>query len=139
MTTGEILRAAAARVRQGWTQGDYYDPSTDSVCAVGALCAVRGCDMTDSMEINLAVGAVHCSRAHHLLMKVTNTVNRFVHIWNDMEGQTAENVAAAFERAAVLADQEDALELTPPVSWTHRDPEAAIGAERCELSEAVVP
>ena len=101
MNTAEILRAAAARVRQGWCQGS-ADDGNGGVCAIGSIWAVTNSSVFDcsnwpirqflARAIGLSVDEHYCS----------------IPGWNDARGQTAENVAIAMEFAAVLWEQEQA-------------------------------
>lgn len=92
MIISEILRAAAARVRQGWCRGLLYGPD-GSVCARGAIWAVQ-------KEMRLEAEMVVC-RALHLPLSLA--------IWNDQPGRTQEEVARGLEQAADWWEAEQAL------------------------------
>ncbi len=91
MTTGDVLRSAAARVRKGWTQGVFID-SLARVCALGSINA----------EVDGNVGhAGHCTvesdRVALVLAKFLDIVAlddaekiEFIVDWNDDPFQTAD-------------------------------------------------
>ncbi len=100
MNTAEILRCAAARVRQGWCQGT-ADDGNGGVCAVGAIWHVMGSDAgRGEPPIRLFI-----ARALRLSTPDWDPVP----LWNDAPGQTAENVAHGLEFAAVIWEQDQAL------------------------------
>lgn len=95
MTTAQILRAAAARVRQGWCQGSMVD-GFGNVCAVGAIDIVTPNTLADACvrfdvltQLQLVIGYSGCAAVAE---------------WNDEPGRTAEEVALAMEQAADVAD-----------------------------------
>lgn len=113
MNTAEILRAAAARVREGWTQDGYAD-GFGGVCAIGAMAVVTGLSEERIVNgdyrgevcfIEETVGA-YVSGA--LRLTTDRCCRSGLPRWNDAEGQTAENVAAGLEYAALLWEQEQA-------------------------------
>lgn len=112
MTIAERLRVAEARIRQGWCQGA-LDNGEGGVCAFGALLvAFEAEPLTifkpgEAAQYRLAVDSL--SRAIGLPLGETHSIVR----WNNAPEQTAENVAAGFALAAVLAEQE-AHESTAP-------------------------
>jgi len=105
------LRAAAERIRRGWVQGSlYYD---GRVCAVGAIVDAdqRLCDVfnfTDlPADLQLAIREVaRLLKLPHSNASRTSVAS--ITTWNDADGQTAENVAASLEYAALLFEQEQA-------------------------------
>lgn len=101
MNTAEILRAAAASVRQGWCQRNYYHRG--SVCAIGAICLAKGMALsalTYSSEI-CAIETGPEVMAATLALNVSRLTD-----WNDHEDQTQANVAAGLEYAALVYEQE---------------------------------
>jgi hypothetical protein len=95
----EFLRQAANRIRQGWCQYALADDA-GGVCAVGALNWVQNgsgdlCLITDEWM-----------GAHEQLTRTLKSDN--IVQWNNAPDQTAENVAQAFEFAALLYEQEHA-------------------------------
>jgi hypothetical protein len=115
MNTAEILRAAAERVRQGWCQEVIR--SARGVCAIGAIGVAGGMIRGDAE----CVFNAHKETLRHLqralnLPAVTDVKNPLpfylctgpIGKWNDGFDQTAENVAAGLEFAAVVWEQEQA-------------------------------
>lgn len=122
MTVGERLKAAAERVRQGWTQGYYYRAENGGVCAMGAIYVVSveaesgsswWIDHTlyDS-ELEYLVKAIGKVPMRDYLggPLLRNQIGR----WNDAPDQTAENVALALELAAILWEQEQPCAIHRP-------------------------
>jgi hypothetical protein len=109
-TTGDILRAAAARVRRGWCQGQ-LDDGKGNVCAVGAI-------MYSHSEPDILPLRDVVVRA--LALPVPPLIGSEVEpdcpipIWNDAPGQTAANVAAGLEYAALVWEQEQASAVQQP-------------------------
>jgi hypothetical protein len=105
-TTGDQLRDAATRVRNGWTRWEFQD-GQGHVCAAGALGMISGHDVCRQVLVH-AEALYALARA--LGKPRGNALMALIAIqgWNDAEGQTAENVAAGFELAAILADEEAA-------------------------------
>lgn len=106
MTTADVLRRAADRVRVGWTQGTMFDFKSHGVCALGAINSVLIVADLDSAQgyeamewLARAIGVSNNSGLAGLKIGA----------WNDDPGQTAENVALAFEAAALLYEQAQAL------------------------------
>lgn len=104
MNTAEILRAAAGRVRQGWTQ--FIREDHGRFCALGAISVVdSGNSYRDEQPSMIAT--THAARA--LRLPFNNYGQRAaVATWNNADGQTAENVAVGLEYAALLWEQEQA-------------------------------
>lgn len=109
--TAHILRAAAARVRQGWCQGGLVDRH-GHVCAIGAIQTVLGFagawtypDLEREQSVRDAV--IRALALPQLADKTTEWPAECpIPIWNDAEGQTAENVALGLEYAAILWEQD---------------------------------
>lgn len=89
--------------------------STGRVCANGALARATGAVMLTAdhdgrvmvlWNAETAAGREHRIDARRALREVIGFGS--VEDWNDGVGQTAENVAAAMELAAVLADEREA-------------------------------
>lgn len=109
MNTAEILRAAAARVRQGWCQ-DQLDDGI-GVCAFGALNTVLHGHAhyidADPKSLELAplimraCGLPGPTRPPYVAEAIDAVIE-----WNNAEGQTAENVAAGLEYAALVWEQQ---------------------------------
>lgn len=129
MNTAEILRAAAQRVRQGWCQERLTDYGR-GVCAQGAVmevmfgspCHITGPtkDDPDLRQDFLAVCRVF-EPVHRVIgAKQTGTLTGAVRDWNNAKGQTAENVAAGLEMAAIIWEQQNQIATNgceePPVS-----------------------
>ena len=91
MSTAETLLEAAGMIRaRGWCQGEFFD-ADGRVCAMGAIHRAAG------WHEALIVAA-----ERHL----RSVVGRDVPGWNDAGGRKADEVIAALEKAASLADQE---------------------------------
>jgi hypothetical protein len=101
----KILRASAARVRQGWCQG--VIARGPNVCAFGAIEEVMGDWWGASLIADVAEKCLHLKSAN-------NTVLRALAEWNDAPGQTAESVALGLEYAALLLEQEHAQSALAP-------------------------
>ena len=110
MTTGEILRAAAARVRQGWCR--YLLHSGDSVCALGALNVAESRPACSS-HVFISEAAAVIARALHLPQDLevhdSHRASASVAAWNNAKDQTTENVAAGLEYAALVWEESQAL------------------------------
>lgn len=95
--TAQILRAAARRVRRGWCQHEMSDEH-GNVCAIGGI--ARYVETTTADDI----------LARRTLIRALdlNGGSGFAAIphWNDAPGQTAENVAAGLEYAALFWEEE---------------------------------
>lgn len=88
--TGDRLREAARLIRdKGWCQGVYRDDAGRH-CAVGALCEATG------------DGGLDLARSY-LWQRIRTTS---IADWNDRPGRTEQDVIAAFESAAALADDD---------------------------------
>lgn len=98
----EILRAAAARVREGWCQ-ESYDLASGGVCVYGAIAAVTGVRACSWHGLERYV-------CHPVIAAIRKAIGGEMTIpeWNDAKGQTAENVAVGLEYAALLWEQEQA-------------------------------
>lgn len=107
MTDAENLRAAKAKIEQGWCQGFYavdarglkvspYSKDAARYCIVGALWAVAGED----------VGVVN--RCCDLLSEAVGL--RGVIGWQDAPDRTSEEVLALFGEAIEKADRETTLD-----------------------------
>lgn len=102
MSVPEIFRAAAARVRVRWDRVRFAH------CVLGALSHVQGhpCDIWHVYGENKALATV--------LVKALGLPScplwdlDTVWGWNDAPGQTAENVAAGLEFAALVYEEEAA-------------------------------
>lgn len=100
-TTADILRAAATRVRQGWCQHVLFD-RRGGVCALGAVAWAHGARSTDEV-FRLPDSWQDDVTALSTTLRVhgVNIVD-----WNNAREQTAENVAAGLEYAALVWEQE---------------------------------
>ncbi len=106
MTTPEILRAAAAEVRKGWVRHIRHDDH-GFVCALGAIeNAVAGRTLTMQEAIDHWWSVVEDSDAVVTLQRVVGAQR--IAPWNNAYDQTAENVAATMELAAICSEQEHA-------------------------------
>lgn len=114
VTIAQVLRAAAVVVRHGWCQGSKYD-AQGNACAYGAIEPLSWCSGFIADEPARFVEAA-------LGLTAQTTELRPLAFWNDAEGQTAENVAAGLEYAALIWEQE-ARESAAP-----RHPEVMAGA-----------
>jgi hypothetical protein len=90
---GKVLMRAADIVRERWQQL-YAGTSGEPRCALGAIYEASGLDGT---HIPWSEDP-HCCEAH---MRLRGAVGA-IHVWNDVVGRTAEEVAEALERAAYL-------------------------------------
>jgi ubiquinone/menaquinone biosynthesis C-methylase UbiE len=106
LLTAENLRLAAAEVRKGWCQFVLEDDA-DRVCALGAIKRVLTrngrtwtCDLADFPPEILALAS-----ALHINLDPRRWGYEIAQ-WNNDEKQTVENVALAFEYAAVLCLQQ---------------------------------
>ena len=124
-TTAEILREAAGLVRRGWMQGG-VGRSGRRVCAYGGVAeavsegrfpddATRDDSARLLAELRDAQAtAAFLSYALRLPSAPAGwycgapDANRRVYAWNDNKNQTAENVAAGLEYAALVWEQEQA-------------------------------
>lgn len=112
MNTGEILRAAAARVREQWGQGDIFGH-----CALSHVHGVLGgeelylayFDPQVRKVASIIAGSLKLRPSGILADELSHDCGAVV-CWNDDKKQTAENVAAGLEYAAVIWDQEQAIE-----------------------------
>jgi hypothetical protein len=97
MTPVEVLRAARAKIEQGWTQHAFARNGIEPVpsrsvtatcwCAIGAITAANGSSSSSSeVFLERAVGTDD------------------VPAWNDAPGRTQAEVLAAFDRAIALAE-----------------------------------
>lgn len=123
MNTGEILRAAAQRLRQhGWQQWSLGRESGPN-CAVGALCFVTGqpvvtmgdvytCDAAKAIVAALDLPTPHSS--YHVDLAGVR-----IAIWNNAAERTDAQVIDGLERAAEWWDERN----TPAIAWTHRERE----------------
>lgn len=121
MNTAEILRAAAARVRQSWCQYALRDGG-GGVCALGALRVPFGLEPEDAgrdwingrsaEEVYRILGTFEsalvaiCAMLRTPYMGYTPDTAAVIAQWNNGMGQTAENVAQGLEYAALLWEQE---------------------------------
>lgn len=116
MTTPEQLRAAAGLVRGGWCQGFLVGPN-QHVCAVGALAAARFGHRHYGVCAAAAESPALTALARALGAPDSRTSYPenwdYIVRWNNATGQTAENVAATMEYAALLIEQETTA---PPVA-----------------------
>jgi hypothetical protein len=114
--TAEILRAAAARVRQGWCQHRLTD-FKGGVCAQGAMSvAAYGGPLAINWKLD---EDRELWRWIALLMVRMFGERREIYDWNNAPEQTAENVAQGLEYAALLWEQEQAqLQAQDPASHT---------------------
>lgn len=102
MTTSEILRAAAARVRQGWCQGNFWSWE-GGACALGAICDVWWLEDEDADPDPGTLGGTQPVVA---LERALGLERDGVSAWNDAPGQTAEGVAIGLEFAALWFDEQ---------------------------------
>lgn len=99
----EILRGAAALVRRGWHQGAAVDETGTRFCALGAIAKEMG-DIEFTSTVMPAERIL--ARALGRSAPYDASYRRCVAFWNDEKGQTAKNIAAGLELAAILAEQE---------------------------------
>lgn len=105
MTTGDLLRQGASRVREKWTQGEWEHDG--GYCAVGSLFANRPVTLADMDQEILAARFIVRALGGDWLDSATQVLAR-IYNWNDAMLQNSETVAHTMEFAAILADQEDA-------------------------------
>ena len=102
MSLADVLRAAAAKVRRGWTQGEYArnaaglpvvpaSPRAVCWCAGGAIAVCAG-------------SWSHRADVADVLVEDVGSVVA----WNDATGRTAEEVATQMERTAARLDDRSA-------------------------------
>jgi hypothetical protein len=102
VSPAEVLRKAAAKVRQGWTQRvsarnalgecvSHASPNAVCWCADGALSVVAPISATDAYVA--AIDALGLEIGQRDFVS-----------WNDAPHRTAEEVASAMERAALTLD-----------------------------------
>jgi hypothetical protein len=115
MNEAQILREAAARVRQGWTQGHAGNIRT-GICAYGAVSLVCQVYLSPSFsrQTDAAVRALEALK-RGLGLPLGGGFGAIYH-WNDAPGQTAENVAAGLEYAALVWEQEQAGVASHPLA-----------------------
>jgi hypothetical protein len=111
MLTSETLREAAKEIRAGCCQGVYED-DRGGVCANGALMRVidgkaEWSPSSDWLRFKAATTYVHLALQGD---------QRDLAFWNNAPDQTQENVALAFELAAVLAEQDERASLQAVVN-----------------------
>lgn len=119
--TGEILRAAARRVRQGWCQHGLTDYQ-GGVCAQGAVMDVLWgnpehlCASTENRADYRLLSEIFAPVHRALGATRSKRPQPTVKNWNNAKGQTAENVAQTLELAAILWDEEQAASERPRAS-----------------------
>jgi hypothetical protein len=102
MTAAATLRAAAQLIRErGWGQGDYVNAS-GCFCSVGAIRAA--CGIQDfAGQSKTAPSSTKPVR--EALGWLSRSVGRVLMAgWNDAPDRTVDDVLAAFDRAATLAE-----------------------------------
>jgi hypothetical protein len=122
-STGDKLRAAAQRVRSGWTRWVFREED-GRVCAAGALGLTYGPGVCQ--QVYAHAEELHAlARALGFYRPVGNAIGALLVIqhWNDTKGQTAANVAMTLELAALIADEEAAgkqraVQAAENVWWT---------------------
>ena len=100
------LRAAAEVLkRDGWTQGDYFDPESGCKCVSGAIAHVASQGRTPAPgRLDLDGEFDRWAAAAKVFRRVVqddSIVN-----FNDTTGRTADEVIAALEAAADAAERE---------------------------------
>jgi hypothetical protein len=96
VTPAQVLRRAARElVEKGWIQGRTVDLQTGALCAQGAI-EVAAIRLTRQIA-----GREHAAA----LELVQDYLDSAIHVWNDQEARTAEQVIAVLN---AVADQEDA-------------------------------
>ena len=127
MNTGEILKAAAARVRQGWIRGWTGRGADGPNCAVGAINVVRRGDADYEDDEDPAQELLTIARVIQSALQLPDHVNALeqhplwmpvgaITQWNNASEQTAENVAAGLEYAALLWEQEQSAQAVSAVA-----------------------
>lgn len=102
MNTGEVLIAAAQRIRtQGLCKGNFSD-DRGGLCALGAIDAVLDLDAIEATGDPKAISAAFVRS-----MEAENALNEILPVpgvvkWNDAKEQTAENVAVGLEYAGLV-------------------------------------
>lgn len=142
--TAEILRAAAARVRDGWTRMELF--SNGKVCALGGVAhaigligahGLRSRDFEPVYKHPLVIAtarvvAGQVSRRPVLVENLTaSEALSMVYTWNDADDQTAENVALGLEYAALVWEQEHVAGVQAAGSQSAAAPDG----QTCILSE----
>ncbi len=99
-TDAQVFRAAADRVRRGWTQGCMRDDQGRS-CALDALIEACGPSTLEADE--------QFTRCACLLMATLGLQEKYpmpaIIRWNDFVFQTQERVAEGFDLAAAVCEQ----------------------------------
>lgn len=111
MTTPEVLRAGAAKVRTGWVRGWRHQRDAaglDQVCALGALEGPLGeyAEVVHQEAVK-ALARLLPQRPSSWQSAIMCAAHNVAH-WNNSPDQTQENVAATMELAAILLEQEAA-------------------------------
>ena len=102
MKVSEQLLQCAAEVRRGWAQGALEDIN-GGVCAHGAMNRVVSGDASVLMTGEELPKKMRLTEYLWKALGHYSVVN-----WNNAPSQTQENVAQAFELAAILAEQDEA-------------------------------
>jgi hypothetical protein len=94
-TVKGILRGALAKIKKGWTQGQFSKRTGKgrSYCAVGAM---RSCSSNSIKGVDAVI------QAKRLLVKA-NGIRWGIVDWNDQPRRTQADVIAAFKKAITLA------------------------------------
>jgi hypothetical protein len=105
MTTQEVLRAAVTEVRRGWTQLRLEDENR-RVCSLGAIGRVvfGQAYRLDTALVQDTIHALASVLPGRLPAPFFSDLDAIVE-WNNAEGRTAEEVALAFEFAALCEEQ----------------------------------
>lgn len=102
MTTVEVLKAARAKIEQGWCQGDAAQNSDGELCGSQDLNASCWCCVG-------AIGAVtaYNEQATPALKAIRDAIGTpGIAKWNDAKGRTQAEVLAAFDKAIELAEKQ---------------------------------
>ena len=108
MTTADILRQGAVELqRRGWTQFIRHEDLTAAagrMCAIGAIEAGAGCPWQAEIDCPDALRALAAILPPQTSRYTTPEVITITS-WNNAAEQTAENVIATLELAAICAEQ----------------------------------
>ena len=97
MTTVEVLKAARAKIEQGWCQGSYARNAMNEKVLYRSVDACRWC----AMGAIVSLGGVDWITAADVI-KQANAIE-VIPKWNDAPNRTQAEVLAAFDKAIELA------------------------------------
>ena len=113
MKTSEILKAAKAKIEQGWTQNAEARTAPGGMdCYANCELAVCWCAMG---AVFVVVNASVLARWRHpdinnAVAMLEAVVGGDVAVWNDEPGRTQDEVVAMFDKAIAMADMAEEYE-----------------------------